>query len=94
MIIVNASALKVGISFNNSETTLLPTAIMPIMLKDGNSYPARSLFDQGSQKSFVLRKLSNFLKMRVVSSVKEKIDSFHLEGKLCEYDIVEFFIFL
>ena len=52
-----------------------------------------ALFDQGSQKSFILDKLVYRLKMRKVDKIREAVDGFNKQGNVKEYNVVEFSIF-
>ena len=90
----NSSALNVGVNVSCKQfSTLLPTAVTPIMLKNGKTFNSRCLFDQGSQRSFILDKLVDRLKMRKVDKIREAVDGFNKQGNVKEYDVVEFSIF-
>ena len=91
----SASATALGVHVKQSSrvrSTLLPTAVAPILLKNGETSNSRCLFDQGSQGSFVLKELIDRLKIRKIGKSLKTVDSFNQSGQREEYEIVEFTI--
>ena len=91
----SASATALGVHVKQSShvrSTLLPTAVAPILLKNGETSNSRCLFDQGSQGSFVLKELVDRLKIRKIGKSLKTVDSFNQSGQREEYEIVEFTI--
>ena len=73
-------------------STLLPTAVAPILLKNGETSNSRCLFDQGNQGSFALKELIDRLKIHKIGKSLKTVDSFNQSGQREEYEIVEFTI--
>ena len=91
----SASATALGVHVKQSShvrSTLLPTAVAPILLKNGETSNSRCLFDQGRQGSFVLKELVDRLKIHKIGKSLKTVDSFNQSGQREEYEIVEFTI--
>jgi len=69
----------------------LPTAMLSI--KHGSRITKfRALFDQGSQRTFILQTVASKLRLKIIKRITLTIDSFSAEGKSSEYAVVQFLV--
>ena len=82
-------------SCNSRMSTALPTAIVNLINNVSRNYvSARSLFDSGSQMSFITSKLVSKLKLKIVDTLSLSIQGFKSNSTVEKYPIVNLVVAL
>ena len=66
----------------------LPIVTLEVISEMGQA-SVRTLFDQGSQRTFILKSLAHKLNLKMVGKCQLKIDGFQSKGRVKTYQIVE-----
>lgn len=78
-------------SANISNGIALPTAMLKIKVED-SFYSVRALFDQGSQKTFILKSVTSSLQLKSNGNLMLAVDGFESKGQLKNYDMIQFIV--
>lgn len=82
----NAHTVHSNSNSSNNETSILPTAVLTIKSKDLSS-ECKSLFDIGSQKSFINSKIVDLHHLEIVTRTHLCVDGFGSVGSDKEYAV-------
>lgn len=70
-------------------TNILPTAYLSVV-EDSRITKIKAILDTGSQRTFILRSVTNSLNLPKIGSVRLTIDGFNSLGSSCNYDTTKF----